>query len=79
MRIKLGFVLGAFVLALVGVAVTPAASAPEDGEWLCHLTGKGYKLIWVSDSARAVHIAHGDIATTFEVGWDPDPSVCDSV
>lgn len=76
MRIKLGFVLGAFMVAGMAVGVTPALSAQESGEWICHRTGKGYNIIWVSESAVDRHVGHGDKRTGLPAGPPPPESIC---
>lgn len=85
MRLKFGLLAGVFALALtVGVAPTASGQGQghenqEKGEWICHRTGNGYKLMWVSETAISTHEGHGDVATGFDRNDATPFGVCESL
>lgn len=72
MRIKLGFILIAFAIAIAAVGMASIATAqPDLSAGLCHRTGSEWRFIWVNNRALQTHLDHGDVFLGHTwPGWD---------
>jgi hypothetical protein len=74
MRLKLGFVIGAVVLATVGTGPTASGQSQDKFMWVCHATQgrSGFVLLAVGVAAAERHfIEHGDEVTEYDYTSPP--------